>query len=62
MGTQEFEAQPAMSDMVRQTPIRRFGRADEAAAVACFLASSAASFVSGCDVLVDGGFTGSADK
>jgi NAD(P)-dependent dehydrogenase (short-subunit alcohol dehydrogenase family) len=57
MGAREFEAQPAMSGMVDQTPIRRVGRAAEVAAVACFLASSAASFVSGCDVLVDGGFT-----
>jgi NAD(P)-dependent dehydrogenase (short-subunit alcohol dehydrogenase family) len=62
MGAREFEAQPAMKEMVEQTPIRRVGLAAEVAAVACFLASPAASFVSGCDVLVDGGFMGSADK
>jgi NAD(P)-dependent dehydrogenase (short-subunit alcohol dehydrogenase family) len=62
MGAQEFKAQPAMSDIIEQTPIRRMGRADEVASVACFLASPDASFVSGCDVLVDGGFMGAATK
>ena len=58
MGAQEFTAQPLMKDIVDQTPIRRVGRAQEVSAVACFLASHDASFVSGCDVLVDGGFMG----
>jgi NAD(P)-dependent dehydrogenase (short-subunit alcohol dehydrogenase family) len=62
MGAQEFKAQPAMRDIVDQTPIRRVGRADEVASMACFLASTDASFVSGCDVLVDGGFMGAATK
>jgi NAD(P)-dependent dehydrogenase (short-subunit alcohol dehydrogenase family) len=62
MGAREFEAQPAMKEMVEQTPIRRVGLAAEVAATACFLASPAASFVSGCDVLVDGGFMGSTVK
>jgi NAD(P)-dependent dehydrogenase (short-subunit alcohol dehydrogenase family) len=62
MGAREFDAQPAMKEMVEQTPIRRVGLAAEVAAMACFLASPAASFVSGCDVLVDGGFMGSVDK
>ena len=56
MGNQEAAAQPLMAGMVTQTPLPRVGAADEVAAVACFLASREASFVSGCDILVDGGF------
>jgi NAD(P)-dependent dehydrogenase (short-subunit alcohol dehydrogenase family) len=56
MGQREAAAQPMMDDIVLATPISRVGAADEVAAVACFLASPEASFVSGCDILVDGGF------
>lgn len=55
MGRQEFEQQPAMKDMLDRTPLGRFGQPDEVAAVAVFLLSDDASFVSGIDVLVDGG-------
>ncbi len=55
MGRLELEHQPAMQDMLAATPLSRLGRAEEVAAVAVFLASDAASFVSGIDVLVDGG-------
>src|SRR5262245_24443486 len=55
MGRQEFEQQPLMKDMLARTPLDRLGDADEVAAVAAFLVSDAASFVSGVDVLVDGG-------
>ena len=55
MGRQEFEQQPVMREMLARTPLARFGRPEEVAAVAVFLASDAASFVSGIDVLVDGG-------
>jgi NAD(P)-dependent dehydrogenase (short-subunit alcohol dehydrogenase family) len=37
------------------TPLRSLGRADELAAVAAFLVSADASFVTGTDVLADGG-------
>jgi NAD(P)-dependent dehydrogenase (short-subunit alcohol dehydrogenase family) len=61
MGNREAAAQPLMADMVTQTPLSRVGAADEVAAVACFLASPQASFITGCDVLVDGGFMGGLD-
>jgi NAD(P)-dependent dehydrogenase (short-subunit alcohol dehydrogenase family) len=55
MGRQEFQQQPVMREMLERTPLARFGEPEEVAAVAAFLVSDAASFVSGIDVLVDGG-------
>ena len=54
MGRQELEQQPVMRTMLEQVPLGRLGGADEVAAVAAFLLSDDASFVSGIDVLVDG--------
>jgi NAD(P)-dependent dehydrogenase (short-subunit alcohol dehydrogenase family) len=53
MGTREFERQPAMADMIEK--VGRMGTADEVAAVVAFLVSGEASFMTGSDVLVDGG-------
>lgn len=58
MGRQEAEQQPMMADMVASSPLARMGRPEEVAAVAAFLVSAAASFMTGTDVLVDGGSIG----
>jgi NAD(P)-dependent dehydrogenase (short-subunit alcohol dehydrogenase family) len=55
MGRQEFEQQPAMRQLESIAPLGRSGNADEIAAVIDFLLSDMASFVTGTDVLVDGG-------
>lgn len=55
MGRSEMAAQPIMKTMVDASPLGRSARAEEVAAVAVFLCSPGASFISGVDVLVDGG-------
>ena len=55
MGRQEFEAQPIMQVMLDSTPLDRLGHPDEAASLVAYLLSDEASFVSGIDVLMDGG-------
>jgi NAD(P)-dependent dehydrogenase (short-subunit alcohol dehydrogenase family) len=55
MNRQEFERQPIMQEMLERTPLGRLGDAREVAAVVAYLVSDAASFISGIDVLVDGG-------
>ena len=62
MGAREFARQPVMQTIVELTPLKRQGSADEVAAVACFLASLEASFVTGVDVLVDGGSVSAINK
>ncbi len=57
MGQQERSANAVMDKMIAVTPERRFGRADEIASAVCFLASDAASYINGTDLLVDGGCT-----
>jgi NAD(P)-dependent dehydrogenase (short-subunit alcohol dehydrogenase family) len=55
MSRAEQAASPQMNAMLARTPLGRFGLADEIASVAVFLCSPGASYVSGCDIRVDGG-------
>ncbi len=55
MGRLESANQPMMAEMVSASALAREGRPEEIAAVVGFLVSDAASFLTGTDVLVDGG-------
>lgn len=59
MGRQELEGEAG--DMIRAqyelSALRRFGTPEDIAAAAHWLASADASFITGCDLLVDGGIT-----
>lgn len=61
MAAQEAAVQPMMSFMVEHTPLRREGRAEELAAVVDFLCSDDASYLTGVDIVVDGGVTAGLD-
>ena len=50
---------PRGQELLLRTPMRRFGRVEELAGAAVFLASEAASFVTGAVLPVDGGFLAS---
>jgi len=47
------------AEMLHEIPMCRFGKAEEIAAMAAFLASPAAAYVTGQSICVDGGRTGS---
>lgn len=54
-GRQEAADKPSMRMLAEKTPLGRPSKAEEVAAVAAFLVSDAAGFLSGIDILVDGG-------
>ena len=46
-------------EMMREIPLKRFGKPEEIAAAVAFLASPAAAYINGINIPVDGGRTGS---
>ena len=55
MARLEQQAGPEMDKIIAVTPLARMGHVDEIAAVVAFLVSPAASYITGTDILVDGG-------
>jgi NAD(P)-dependent dehydrogenase (short-subunit alcohol dehydrogenase family) len=55
MGRQEAESGARAGKLLEMTPAGRWGTAMDIAAAVEFLASDAASYISGCDLRVDGG-------
>lgn len=58
MSRAEMQVSEQMVRMIAQVPLGRLGEGDEIASVAEFLCSPAASYVTGCDIKVDGGILG----
>ena len=55
--TAPLRADPAKNAaLMSQTPIRRWGKPEEIAALALYICSDAAAFMTGNDVLIDGGW------
>jgi NAD(P)-dependent dehydrogenase (short-subunit alcohol dehydrogenase family) len=57
MGREAFETVPFVQQMIANSPLARIGKPEEVAALAVFLCSPAASFLTGIDVIIDGGQT-----
>lgn len=58
MRTSKLTADPAVRDkMIRAVPMRREGRIEEVAYANLFLASDEASYITGVELMVDGGYT-----
>jgi NAD(P)-dependent dehydrogenase (short-subunit alcohol dehydrogenase family) len=55
MGRAEMDASPQTHVMLARTPLQRMGVGDEIASAAVFLCSPDASYITGCDIKVDGG-------
>lgn len=58
MGQREFLASPEKHELLARTPLGRQGSMQETVDALEFLCSARASFISGTDLLIDGGLTG----
>jgi len=54
-----LDGTPRGEELLLRTPMRRFGRVEELVGSTIFLASEAASFITGTILQVDGGFLAS---
>jgi NAD(P)-dependent dehydrogenase (short-subunit alcohol dehydrogenase family) len=59
LNTKLLEETERGQEFLTRTPMKRFGKVEELAGAAVFLASDAASFVNGEVLVVDGGFLAS---
>lgn len=59
MGNMEMASSPSAQKAVALGPVPRVGQPSEVAKAIAFLASPDASYITGCDLLVDGGWVGS---
>ena len=60
LNAQLLDGTPRGQEFLLRTPMKRFGKIEELVGAAIFLASEAASFVTGTMLTVDGGFMASA--
>jgi NAD(P)-dependent dehydrogenase (short-subunit alcohol dehydrogenase family) len=51
----DSQREARMNELVRDTPLRRFGLAEEVAAIALLLASDEAAYMTGAELVIDGG-------
>ena len=59
LNTNLLDSTPRGKEFLTRTPMGRFGQTDELVGAAIYLASDAASFVTGETITVDGGFLAS---
>ena len=58
MSRQELEQQPMMQVMLDNTPVPRMGAPSEVADLVPWVVSDAAGYLTGADILIDGGVEG----
>jgi NAD(P)-dependent dehydrogenase (short-subunit alcohol dehydrogenase family) len=57
MGREEIDSHPIMLEMIKASPLGRRGKPEDIANAIAFLTSKEASYMTGSDVLVDGGMS-----